>query len=257
MNELQHYPFSAYKLNMFDECKKKFWYNYVKKIKVITDKKFFEKGNFIHHVLATYPKKTKFKFKLSTNDDIKGYMSLVEKILKNKNILNLIENCKAKKERPFRVSFDYTIINQGNQKIKYWIKDNTLFWGEIDYIGRNTDGIRLIDWKTGKHYSDKSDDQLKIYALWVFLLSKSVKKITASYFYVEHGIEDIYIYERKNLSEMINYFNNKINTIEQEKEFAKSPKKLCSYCSFLDVCKPFNLNMEKYNGNKRVESSCS
>ena len=257
MNELKHYPFSAYKLGMFDECKKKFWYNYIEKIKVPTEQKFFEKGNFIHSALATYPEKTSFSFKLSSDKEIDGYVNLLEKIFKDKKILNLIENKQVGKERSFRIAFDYSIINVGNHKINYKIKNDTLFWGEIDYIGKSPDGIRIIDWKSGKHYPNKSDDQLKIYALWIFLLSSKVENIVASYYYVEHSIEDIHTYKRKNLSEIVNYFNDKINTIEQEKEFVKSPSKLCNYCSFFDLCKPFNLNMEKYNGNKTMESSCT
>lgn len=249
MNELKYYPYSAHKFKTFESCKHKFKLKVVDKIKEKEDGKFFEKGNFIHDALASYPAASNFEFELSSPREIENYKILFKKILDDPVIMDRLKNKRAGKERAFRISFAWKPIDQKGRPMQYWLKDDTLFWGEIDYIGKDGDGIFITDWKTGKHYPNQSQDQLKVYALWLLLMTpERVKFIRASYYYVEHGIEDQYTYHRKDLDDLINYFGDKINKIEQEQEFAKNPTKLCDWCGYFDICKPFNLDMEKYNG---------
>ena len=114
--------------------------------------------------------------------------------------------------------------------------------GYIDFIGKTDDNPIIIDWKTGKVYPDKSDDQLKIYALWLFSKNERINKIECLYYYVEHGKEQRYTYERKDLQNIEDYFTNKINSIESEKEFNKTISRNCQYCDYFDICKPYNVD---------------
>lgn len=251
MNELKYYPYSAHKFKTYESCKYKFKLKVVDKIPEKSDTKFFEKGSFIHDALASYPNPSDFEFILSSPKEIKGYEKILAHVLEDQKIHDLITNKTAGRERSFRISFDWKPINQKGRKINYRNKDDTLFWGEIDYIGKDDKGVFIIDWKSGKHYPNQSDDQLKIYVLWLFLITPdSVETIRGSYYYVEHNIQDEYTYHRKDLKILIKYFTDKINKIEQETEFAKSPSKSCDWCGYFEICKPFNIDMEKYTNGK-------
>lgn len=251
MNELKYYPYSAHKFKTFGSCKYKFKLKVVDKIPEKSDTKFFEKGSFIHDALASYPHPSNFEFDLSSPGDIKGYEKDLSYVLKDKKIIDLITRETAWREKPFRISFDWKAIDQLGRPINYRFKDDTLFWGEIDYIGKDDKGVFIIDWKSGKHYPNQSDDQLKVYVLWLFLmLPSTVETIRGSYYYVEHGIQDEYVYHRKDLDSLMEYFADKINKIEQETKFAKTLSNQCDWCGYFNICKPFNIDMEKYSNGK-------
>lgn len=212
--------YSASKFNCFDDCKKKYEYKYVKKIKVpFIEQIFFEKGRYIHKLLEWYPQKIKFNFRLSSPQDIKYYNSVINGL--PQKIIDLLKS-------------------QSKKEIKFNLDDR--FTGFIDFIGKTDDNPIIIDWKTGRVYDNKSDDQLKIYALWLFSKNERINRIECLYYYVEHGKEQRYTYERDDLQNIEDYFTDKINSIESEKEFEKTVSRNCQYCDYFDICKPYNVD---------------
>lgn len=236
---MKYTPYSNSKFDLFEKCKKAFWYKYDQKIKVEQDQYFFEKGSYFHHILQYFPKSAQdFKFKYSSKADIQKYREQLTPILKDHEIrkflfsdlsereifISLNKNFKAFMNRDH---FDYS---------KYMI-------GQIDWLGRlNPNEVIMIDWKSGKYYPDKSEDQLKLYAMWYFLYQKDINTIDCYYYYIEQNKKDLYKYHRNNLDSLISYFKNKINKIESETQFEKKITRTCEYCDFFNICNPFTLD---------------
>lgn len=228
---MKYSPYSASKFNTFYDCPFKFKCKYKDHIKVpYVPQPFFEKGKFIHYCLEHYPitPKEKFKFELSTKDDIKRYKKLLFEILKSKKVKDLLKKDSCR-EKEFFISKEYEKAEK---------KKGSLFTGYIDYITDENEKSTIIDWKTGKIYKKKTSIQLKIYALWKFLENSNINTIKCKYFYVEHNKESVFTFERKNLKEMIDLFNEEINKIENTKVFKKKPCYNCKYCDYEHICEP-------------------
>lgn len=218
--------YSPSKLNVWTDCKRKYKYKYVDKIKVpFIPKPFFEKGTFYHQVLEFYPNKLPepFNFKLSSKDDIKRYKLNLIDILKNNQIKRLLD-----------------ISHISELKINY--KDSEInFGGYIDYISISSKKAIIVDWKTGKIYKDKTDHQIKLYALWVFLHHSEIEVVKSGYYYLEHSKPVFIEYYRKDLEVIKQYFINTVNDIETCEDFTKSPHHNCDWCDFNNLCKPFQM----------------
>lgn len=239
--------YSASKLNLFEDCRKKYWYTHVAEaIRVpAPPRKYFEKGNYFHYIFQHFPNAPPNdynKFVISTVDDIKEYRQQIREILKNDNKLkSFLLNTEAERERWFYIGDDFNVYEN-----KY--ENPMLFQGVIDYHFIDDKVMKIIDWKTGKVYKQKTDTQLKLYALWGFLAYPYIDSIETSYYYIEHGYETSHIFHRNELKDIQQSFDEQINRIEEEKEFPRNVTRFCNFCDYLEPCKPFNLNLEKKNG---------
>lgn len=241
---MKYSPYSASKLSLFGECAKKFYFRYIEKIKIDEPEKvYFEKGHFFHHVLRYYPDTPpkKFRFNVSSGTDVVNYENTLTEVLKSDRIVKLT-GMESVRERYFKIFENWEADGQG-----------ALFQGYIDYfnVNRKEGTAEIIDWKSGKYYPDKSDDQLKLYAIWLFLFDEEkcngeINTITCSYYYIEHGKESKHTFFKKDLQNLIQYFDDLINTIENEVEFPKSTNQWCNNCPFFEICAPFSINIGEF-----------
>jgi len=256
---MEYAPYSASKFEKFKECRKKFYYQYVEKIKIDgPEPGFFERGHYFHYILQyfpNYPPKS-FEFEVADNYDISQYRNDLKKVLTDPKISSILNKTETIREEKFIIGPTW----EADKKILRF----PLVLGYIDYIDYGTEGdASIIDWKTGRVYKDKSEDQLKLYALWLFLFSLRfrfnhglINKITCSYYYIEHDTEISHIYYRNEVSDLIDYFKNLINIIENETEFPKSKTVRCHYCDYFEICAPFNIDWKRRNnsGNNKMVS---
>lgn len=124
---------------------------------------------------------------------------------------------------------------------KYKISSENFFRlkGAIDRIDKFEDGIKIIDYKTGKpkeKLSFKEKKQLLTYQL-IFsdgtILKKPIKQL--SYYYLENNSEVEFLGTEKELEKTK---ENIIKTIEKIKQndFTPNPGMLCQYCDFNKIC---------------------
>jgi CRISPR/Cas system-associated exonuclease Cas4 (RecB family) len=247
---MKYSPYSASKLAFFAECPKKFYFRYIEKpdIPKEPEKKFFEKGHFFHHVLRYYPDKKPFYFRVSDSTDVDEYEKVLTRVLKSDRIIKLTREPCAR-EKSFKIFEGWQVAG-----------GKSLFRGYIDYltVRLSKNEAEIIDWKTGKVYPDKSSSQLMIYAIWLFLQDQEkgqgkINTITCSYYYLEHEQEITHVFHKKDIQDLIQHFDEQINTIEKEEEFPKKLNKWCHNCDFFDYCdphKPENLNLGDFKDGK-------
>jgi len=239
-------PFSAFKMNEFLSCKYKFFLRYIEKEKPIeVFGSSLEKGRFIHHALEFYPDKpTPFKFSMLSESEQNEAFHSLKKIIGSDKIKRLLSYPKDSLEREFsfKIYDDWSLEKTETNKV--------LIKGDIDYYNRETN--RIIDWKTGKIYPDKSVLQIKLYALYGIL--KSNQDFEASYYYVEHNEMYSEEYKADDLDNIKKYFSDIINTIESEKTFDKKINRLCEWCSYKHICKPFTMNIKGETHGKEMGS---
>lgn len=226
-------PYSASKIKKFYECPLLFKYKYVLNIKVpFIPKVAFEKGKFIHQVLQYYPEiPPDFEFKLSSINDIDDYGVLLQSVLAQPEIKDLLINDDIiKKELWFKI-----------MDISGQIK---VFTGQIDYLRIAQDFITIVDWKTGNQWGNDGtleDPQILLYAFWAFKEFPEINNVNASYYYLDQRRSVGYTFTRTEHYEKIKQFLfKKINKIESETKFERTPHQFCHYCDYYELCNKEN-----------------
>lgn len=145
------------------------------------------------------------------------------KFLPTKNILQSIEDYK-KLIKPLNSDFDVS--------------------GKFDLVLELDDkNLSVVDFKTGKS-EEKNDFQLKFYKLLAELnFLKPVLK--ASFYYLKSGRIKEFDLSKEKTEKTKDMVLEKINKIQQEKDFETKPSMLCQYCLFRNFC-PAKKEILKY-----------
>jgi DNA helicase II / ATP-dependent DNA helicase PcrA len=116
-------------------------------------------------------------------------------------------------------------------------KDSYVVRGAIDRIDKVGEGLKLVDYKTGKpkdklEFKDK--EQLLIYQLAVQELFKQEVK-TLAFYYLDDNSEVEFIGSAKDLEKIKVKIVDTIKEINQGK-FKANPGVLCAWCDFKEIC---------------------
>jgi RecB family exonuclease len=116
-------------------------------------------------------------------------------------------------------------------------KDSYVVRGAIDRIDQAGEGLKLVDYKTGKpkdklEFKDK--EQLLIYQLAVQELFKQEVK-TLAFYYLDDNSEVEFIGSAKDLEKIKVKIIDTIKEIKQGK-FKANPGVLCAWCDFKEIC---------------------
>ncbi len=90
---------------------------------------------------------------------------------------------------------------------------------------------RVIDFKTGKIYSDNKD-QMELYAIAGFSHYPGSQAVSTELWYLDQGEEVKETYERKQLAALQKKWKEKVIPLLTEKRFAPRPGDYCSRCPF-------------------------
>ncbi len=244
--EIKFDPFgitwSSTRLKIFLECKRKYYYRYIKNIKQKESEEENE-GSFIHKLLekvfVNEPSFERFEDlskKISTiletiiDDTPYGiYQKLLYSQMLKDFTVNQIRHFKA----GWRVVFVEKEIEGDIAGLK--------FKGRCDRIDQNDTGTFVIDYKTGKFgktNKSKNLESLKDFQMNIYkeILNKKYKNLQFSFLKVfeEGRFEEIKSFEEKD-----KLFFEAINELKQTKSF-KNAKcedlKICEYCEFALMC---------------------
>jgi len=234
---MKYSPYSFSKISSYLSCPNAFKFKYIKKIKIVSDPRFFEKGNFYHERLETYPVIKDFKWKYADENLIETYTENIENFIKEKIVQKLLEN-KMCSEAEFKF----------NESLKLYAgsKWKSFLYGYIDFISKIDDTIFIVDWKS-KDHGDRyptNPKQLEMYAAWIFEARKHINKVVCMFAYIENKTFKKYVYTREDSVKFKDEILSNINKIEQDNKFAKHINKKCTGCDYYDLCKPFQVKVK-------------
>ncbi|MDD5360174.1 MAG: PD-(D/E)XK nuclease family protein [Sulfurovaceae bacterium] len=233
---------SSTMLKIFLECKRKYYYRYIKNIK---QKKTQEEneGSFIHKLLEKVFENEKFFEKsenlskkisniLETMLDNSPY-GLYQKLLYSQMLTGFIQNQILHFKAGWRVSEVEKIIRGNISGLE--------FQGRCDRVDQDNTSTFVIDYKTGKSNKEnksknietQKDFQMNIYKE---ILGKQYKNLNLAFVKVFDGgvFEEV-----KNFEEKDQYFFEAIDELKKTKTFINSKcedLKTCEYCEFALMC---------------------
>jgi CRISPR/Cas system-associated exonuclease Cas4 (RecB family) len=242
--DLSKLTWSASSLKEYLECKRKYYFNHILKIKehdISLKPKGYELGNIVHNCLETYYKQ-----------DNRSYEKLLEIFnktshdsRKENSFLNLdLEIWKRKlndfyQKEQIRFEDNFKVLDL--EKAFLIDFDGIKLRGTIDRIDRKDNSYYVIDYKTSsslkistkKTYEKAVDFQLEFYYLAVAQLYNTFNINT--YYYDLHNmklLEEVVLDEKLELlKDILNSFNTK------QVSFIKCDNnQTCLYCNYKTIC---------------------
>ena len=284
---MKYAPYSLSKIEVFKQCKKKFFYQYIQKLPSVQGAEA-KRGSRIHDLIMfsveTEETEKALKQKLQMQQilhpadfeakkqaciDYAGYEDIT--IVGRNGQSLLLENFQLAvnpveiKEMPLGTARDHQGRFQSRFGGYYASSDynspETLIRGVADYVridlkdikapicGDNVSTIELIDWKTGKNLSAKS--QLLIYAfLLAIRFNIDASKINARYEYLQLGRSVPVKVQEEEMLNAVRYFEDVIEQVEMYDfdQMQESSSALCKWCSYENECKKNNyLSLDQFS----------
>ncbi len=241
--------FSFSQINAFDDCPKKYYYSSVLKIPVM-GRPHLSFGKTMHSSLEkivelALPEKfdNKSLKELVSMDDIfdiyksswidDWYDDNDQKNEYDKKGKGMLEDFylkhKDKVIEPIYIEKDFKFKIAGNNEYS--------FKGTIDRVDRYEDGLKIVDYKTGRPKEKltlKEKKQLLIYQLAAEqIFDKPIRKL--SFYYLDDNTEVEFLGTEKELEKVEKQVVETIEKIKNNDFVAKS-NMLCRYCDFSSIC---------------------
>lgn len=259
------YSFS--KLSLFDQCRQKYYFNYLDpeiapiKKEFLKPRDFNTKGSAVHDAITLFYHLPKSKRNF---DNLKGCLKEAwysEKDLKKEPPLGELGGFKdLDHERKayfdsLKLLLNYLKLEEKEPKlffvpvknIKYSFEDyekmiknldeSVMISGKFDRVDEAENGdLRVVDFKTGKTRSDFF--QLEFYKLLAEMnFNRKVKEVSF-YCLADNKIKNYDVSKVKS-ADIKEKILNKVREIKNSKRFAPNPGRLCSYCDFKEICPVF------------------
>lgn len=237
MNTLKY--LSASQISTFEQCPRKWWAIWIKKIEQPPDTDAVKLGKAVHKILevllrANIKNSEKYKDK---NILIALYSKIYELSEDNHLILSqMVDNA---------INNNWLSFNKDNTLIEYEFK--VPFSDAINIIGRydridtiNKDTIKITDLKTGKRKYSKDDLdnnwQAKIYAL--SFLDTEYKDILVDFWFLRYrNPKQSLSFKQKQLKTIKKDLGVIIEKMTNYEGKEKCENKFCNYCPFIKECK--------------------
>jgi len=97
---------------------------------------------------------------------------------------------------------------------------------------KNPAGLHIIDYKTGKIYTEKHAKQGGLYALGGFLMFPEVEVITTQFWYVDHAHTTSETYHRAEVPEIKRVWEDRVRPMLNDTQFPAKPNQYCGTCHF-------------------------
>lgn len=248
--------YSHSKLSTYEQCKLKYKFRYIDKIKPEIEKTIeAHLGSSVHSTLEWLYKLVLQRKVPSLDETIVHYHEEWEKEWDDKIIIVKQEMKKEDYfERGIRFILDYYLKHRPfddntlelEKKINIKIEENKEIQGFIDRLVENkkTNEIEIHDYKTGGNLPDKdkieNDRQLALYSIAIKEIFGQEKKVKLVWHYL-HFNTIIHSYRtNEQLEELKSSIKSLIKEIESTKEFFPQPSGLCNWCEFKNICPSFN-----------------
>lgn len=257
--------YSVSKLELFDKCKKQYYFNYLDPEVAPIKKQFLKprdyktKGSAVHGAITLYyhlPRKERNlknlkkcleKSWFSEKDiyrrpplgELGGFKDLHHERSSYKECLNMLENFIGIEEEPKLFYIPTKNIRESFCDYEEMIKPinkGVYVSGKFDRIDELDNGnLMVVDFKTGK---GNGFFQLEFYKMLAELnFNKRVDK--TSYYNLKTKKIKSFDVSSVSIDHIKEKVLDKVNTIKKEKDFKPNPSRLCSHCDFKEICPVF------------------
>jgi RecB family exonuclease len=237
---------SVSKCKTFDDCKKKYQFNYILKLPKKTWA-YHTLGKICHSVLEYLH----LAYLNGSKEPPNVIMSEGFKLAKKEYAANLTPEITKEAFELLKGYLEKITTNNKlkisnvvavEKKFELALNDKIILNGAIDRIQIDNDGVpHVSDYKTTKNKKYLQNDwfQLLTYCYVMWLENPTFEKIRASYILLRHGYE--YISTEFSIEQIMAIKDKYIayaESICNEKDFPANPSMLCNYCDFLEHCEP-------------------
>ncbi len=222
---------------MFNQCPKKFEYQYIQKIGEWVSSEALDKGKLVHTILEYDGDIQKIKNsgtfkevqenKILTKEKVKECFQIFKDFKSSKIGQWLQDKESLFDELPIGMNKDLEIVDYNSNEV--------IFRGYIDKVAHDNDTLIIIDYKTGKFKADMPFTQLLYYGIALF--SKlPFDNILVMNIFVEHNKFNKLVLKREDIERYKTALFTNINTIEDTKVFNKNETALCNWCPLMAHC---------------------
>ena len=240
---MKYAPYSYSKMSCWNSCAKKFYFQYIAKVKVDKPQIHLQRGKLVHGLIEAIIKNSVKDYNIKQfnleKEDIDRSINIVKSFCSTPNFRSI-----AKQTYYKFTEHEFLLNNSLNPTFD---KKSALLKGFIDLICvKDNDILKIFDWKTGgKSIANisafpLSEYQFEVYALYA-LQKYEMKNCICYYGYVEHDHFVEFSFDANDIERIKSKVFDNINSIETDTEFKKTINKLCDYCDFKELCKPITL----------------
>lgn len=256
--------FSHSRLECFENCPRKYFYQYMKKMSSDESSISLEFGTLLHRVLEE-------KGRTLNNLDHNKLNNILYDGVESEEILGIndlkkkyweVWDNKDSEGRNYNDKLDIflNVLNKEMEQETIWepyrfeqyfefVYDNkVIFRGFIDRIDKNEDGhFRVIDYKTSKKtYEQKKLSTSQQFALYAMAILLEFNELPIEYLYKFICLDEqqtaLTIGWESRIIKKLDKILEKIDKMTKEDSFSPKPSPLCAFCSFSRT----NPNAKKY-----------
>ena len=276
--------YSPSKLNMFTSCPKSYEFYYLDPIYSVMkgDLKrlpqniysFFTLGKAVHNALTLFfhslpEQRTKDSLKEHLKETWRseamknknpplgqwgGFETLEEERQSYGEALKMLDNFIEMLEEDFEIEYlptdDFYHSIKDYQDLITPLSNDFDISGKFDLVARESDGLHIVDFKTGKR-EEENPFQLRFYKI---LAEEKFKKPVnkASFYFLKTGNKKEFDLEKEKGEEIKAEILGKIDEIAGTENFEARPSKLCKFCLYQTFC-PKKGEVKKMAGEIRKE----
>jgi ATP-dependent helicase/DNAse subunit B len=249
MNKLPILKLSASSIKTYQQCPRKYWYNYIDKPEIEQREwDHLTLGNFVHEVLE-------FFHNVLKKDGSKNHRKTMGWVCKTKE---REENAKGElrykmtpevRKQVRSMLMDYLKmlerdgvpnVQANEQRFNVKIDEDLLVRGVIDRVDLGVDDdpdiYHIIDYKSGKSkYLDEF--QLLVYGIALMDKNPDLETYKGSYLVLkENMLWKSYEFSRTDIDQVKEKIRSVAQQIRGDTTWEPKPQFLCSYCDFEDIC---------------------
>ena len=233
------YPASYFRLSMFRQCRRRYKLHYVDDLGDVYRKPrpYLTMGDNVHGALRDL-----FAVEVEGRSEERLIQLMRARWRRNREGFNDREEERRYGERAtsqlrrFAQREDLTIQPVAVEDYhKVDVDDTLALLGKIDRVDRDSEGLHIIDYKTG---APREPDPLQLQMYGLIVVRKfDPAPIRASCHYLGTGEWITQAATEETMAQALEDVRRQVAAIVAEREYPTSAGPLCGYCDFLEICR--------------------
>lgn len=231
---------SASAVKTYEQCPRKYYYNYIKKIPT-KQWEHFDLGNLCHKTLEIF-----HEIYMKDGTSKKSLNSIMSHAFATaRKEFPRMRKPLVAEAKELITTYLLSMKQNGMPNVKgvekffsFNLTKNILIRGYLDRLDISKDGkFHIIDYKTTKNVKYLDDFQLLIYGLWLQREYPETDSFKGSYVLLRHGSKlKSYDFNKEDIERVRKELISYADTIRKEDEWTPIPTILCNWCDFKSIC---------------------